>query len=533
MKKSLFLGAVLFGGTLQAQEPIEAVSKITEVTVYLQNAQITRESQVQVQKGDNIIKFSGLETSIDPGSIQAAAPEMVLLNSVRHEVNYLKDLPKAKEYQELLDSLVLVNDAIAHNKSESAVYTQELQMINSNQAIGSKEKGLSVDALIKMADFYRSRVASIQEEQFKLTLALRKLETTKTRLAAQIGPKQAFLNQPSNDVVVNLKSDYARTVTLALRYVVSGARWVPTYDLRASDLSKPLRLDYRANVMQTTGIDWKSVLLTLSTGDPNRGGTKPELAQWNLYPASMYGYRDAAPSGGADYKMAEKSISYSDKEEESGGLTLADYTSVTEGAVMTEFKISIPQNIPSESKDHQVFVQSNDLPASFRHFAAPKLDKDAFLLAGVTGWESLNLLPGLVNIFFEGTYVSRAMLDTKATSDTLNFSMGRDAKVVISRELLKDRNSQRTIGTNKERSFGYEITIRNTKSSPITLDLQDQVPVSQDASVTVKADEISGATHNLETGLLEWKIVLQPNETKKLRLVYSIKYPKNKVINGI
>jgi uncharacterized protein (TIGR02231 family) len=530
------LSLLLLALRLPAQESVDVTSKITQATVYLQSAQITREAQVQIVKGNNILRFPGLENSIDPQSIQAAAPEIVLINSVKHEVNYQTDLPSSPEYRRLEDSLRLTADAITRASAANGVLEAEKTLLNQNLSIGSKEKGLSADNLQKMADFYRSRMTYLQEEQFKISLSQRELQKTQQRLTNQIGTLQGRRNQPSNDVIVQVKSDYARSITLLLRYVVSGARWQPSYDLRATELNKPVRLDYRAEVFQTTGNDWENVQLTLSTGNPNLGGTKPELSQWNLYPAYAITRTANAMRAPAYDKVATKEEEKGDAkayESDESGLTLADYTTVTEGAVTAEFAINIPQRILSDGKGHQVFVQSTDLPAQFVHLAVPKLDPDAFLLAAVTGWEGLNLLPGEVNIFFEGTYVTRAALNPSATSDTLNLSLGRDPKVIITRQALKDKNTQRTIGTNKERTFAFEITVRNAKATPITLRLLDQVPVSQDASVIVKVEEISGAGHNESTGELTWNLSLQPGETKKVQLVYAVKYPKSKVINGI
>ncbi len=213
--------------------------------------------------------------------------------------------------------------------------------------------------------------------------------------------------------------------------------------------------------------------------------------------------------------------------------TLSDYTVMRNTATTAEFAISVKQDIPSDGKKQQVSVQSATLPAIFAHYAVPKLDKDAFLVARITDWEALNLLPGSVNIFFEGTYVTQAFLDPTNTIDTLDFSLGRDKKVIIERNMLKDHNARRDIGTNKERTFGYEFVLRNTKKSVVHLKLMDQIPVSQDAAIEVKAVEISGAGKDDATGILTWNLDLQPAATQKVKLIYSVKYPKKKIVPGI
>lgn len=57
--------------------------------------------------------------------------------------------------------------------------------------------------------------------------------------------------------------------------------------------------------------------------------------------------------------------------------------------------------------------------------------------------------------------------------------------------------------------------------------LQDQVPVSQNSDITVDVLNISGGTLDPLSGIITWKLKLQPGETKQLILNYSIKYPKN------
>jgi hypothetical protein len=77
----------------------------------------------------------------------------------------------------------------------------------------------------------------------------------------------------------------------------------------------------------------------------------------------------------------------------------------------SEFIIETPFTIPSDGVPHTVGVKNHSIAATFKHYATPKLDKDAFLYARTTGWEDLNLLPGEANVFFEGTFVGQSFLD--------------------------------------------------------------------------------------------------------------------------
>ena len=55
-----------------------------------------------------------------------------------------------------------------------------------------------------------------------------------------------------------------------ISYIARNAYWIPFYDLRADNIQLPLKIFYKAKIVQTTGIDWKQVKLSLSTATPDK-----------------------------------------------------------------------------------------------------------------------------------------------------------------------------------------------------------------------------------------------------------------------
>ena len=81
------------------------------------------------------------------------------------------------------------------------------------------------------------------------------------------------------NVSVILQAAASGKVELSFTYVVTNATWTPLYDLRVSLFTEDkgqksenthLNLQYRASVYQSTGEDWKDVVLTLSTASPTQ-----------------------------------------------------------------------------------------------------------------------------------------------------------------------------------------------------------------------------------------------------------------------
>ncbi|MFC3559888.1 DUF4139 domain-containing protein [Pedobacter jamesrossensis] len=111
--------------------------------------------------------------------------------------------------------------------------------------------------------------------------------------------------------------------------------------------------------------------------------------------------------------------------------------------------------------------------------------------------------------------------------------MGKDKKIIITREKQEDFSSTKFIGSNKKQAFTYLIKIRNTKKEAIELSLKDQYPLSTQSDIETELLESSGAEINKETGMLSWNLKIAPNETKTIKLSYSVKAPKGRVIAGL
>lgn len=212
---------------------------------------------------------------------------------------------------------------------------------------------------------------------------------------------------------------------------------------------------------------------------------------------------------------------------------MADYTSITENELNVTFDIDLPYDILSNGKSHSVALKELKLPANYRYYAAPRVDKDAFLTAEVIDYSKFNLLPGEANIIFEGVYVGKTTINPSQTSDSLRLSMGRDKKVVIKREKVVDKSGARFLSSFKEQTFTYDITIRNNKKEAIQIVVEDQYPISTDKEISIDLLEKENAKENKETGILTWDLNLSPNETKKIRLSYKVRYPKDKTIENL
>ncbi|MFY8182450.1 MAG: DUF4139 domain-containing protein [Flavobacterium sp.] len=607
MKKILLL-TILISAISFAQKPIFTSAKVKSATVYFNAAELQQTTTVNLPVGTSEIVIKNVADYLNEKTIQIGAPSSVTVLSVQFTQNYISEYeidesnPAIKKVR---DSITLVQKEIKKIQIETYSHQQTIGLLDNNQTVAGANSGLSVTELIKLVDYYKAKrteldnaVVSLQEKEAKWNVKLKALNDK-----LEINTKKEEKSSQGK-LVLQVMNEIAGNVNLDINYITNSATWNPFYDLRVDNVKDPINMMYKAQVSQTTGIDWKKVKLTLSSGNPNQNNQAPILSSWflryqeegkdyNYYRGNAYqkneiqslsgrvaglqiedkfkddskvilrGYSsvidnnqplvviDGAISDNETYKQlppnAIKSVNVIKGaqaaalygEQGVNGVIVVstkqmdDYTSINENQLNVSFDIDIPYDILSNGKAHSVALKEIKLPATYKYYAAPRVDKEAFLLAEINDYSKYNLLPGEANIIFEGLYVGKTTINPNQTADTLNLSMGRDKKINIKREKVVDKSGTKFLSSYKEQTFTYDLTVRNNKKEEIFMLLKDQYPLSTDKEVTIELLEDGKAKVNTETGILTWELKLAPNETKKIRISYKVKYPKDKVIDNL
>lgn len=610
MKKILLL-TLLISAISFAQKPIFTSAKVKSATVYFNAAELQQTTTVNLPVGTSEIVIKNVADYLNENTIQIGAPSSVTVLSVQFTQNYISEYeidesnPAIKKVR---DSITLVQKEIKKIQIETYSHQQTIGLLDNNQTVAGANSGLSVTELIKLVDYYKAKrteldnaIVSLQEKESNWNKKLKALND-KLVINTQKEDKTS-----KGKLVLQVMNEIAGNVNLDINYITNSATWNPFYDLRVDNVKDPINMMYKAQVTQNSGIDWKKVKLTLSSGNPNQNNQAPLLQAWflrygNPYKKVGYSYRDGDSQSnvfnslqgqlaGVNIRDADGAPGSDDKIRIRGYSTMSgdknplyivngvpyegdissinpqsiksttvlkdaaatsiygsrgsngvivittkqmdDYTSINENQLNVSFDIDIPYDILSNGKAHSVALKEIKLPATYKYYAAPRVDKEAFLLAEINDYSKYNLLPGEANIIFEGLYVGKTTINPNQTADTLNLSMGRDKKINIKREKVVDKSGTKFLSSYKEQTFTYDLTLRNNKKEEIFMLLKDQYPLSTDKEVTIELLEDGKAKVNTETGILTWELKLAPNETKKIRISYKVKYPKDKVIDNL
>jgi uncharacterized protein (TIGR02231 family) len=398
----------------------------------------------------------------------------------------------------------------------------------------------------------REKLNNIYDVELKLTRQKSKHQKIKNRLdtryneLVQLQQNNGEIDlespQPISQVKVTLYSENTGSATVNFNYFVAQASWYPLYDIQASSTQNKLQLKYMANVSQGTGIDWKGVTLTLSTSNPQENNTKPELTPWYVsfiahVRKTPVKYLQRNSMLDVETVTAAQRMTSKSKAEEvpsANELDMNNYVAVTENLIRTEYEIKLNYNIQSDNQPHKVIINQRDVPMQLQFAAVPKICTDAYLMANITGWEDLNIIPGNSRLFFDDAFVGEMYLNPQGTTDTVSINLGRDKGIAITRKKIKDKTKTKLLDNEKVETRSMEIVLRNAKSIATEIVVEDQIPVVSGTD-EIKINLLNGDGAELDplTGKLIWRIKLGTKDTKRLVFTYEIRYPKDKVVYGL
>jgi uncharacterized protein (TIGR02231 family) len=562
MKIKLLLSLTLFASTLFANDKVTVKSSLHSVTVYTQGAQLQHKANYTIKAGLSEVIVEGISPQISAGTIQVKASGAVVILDSKYEYYYPQpnvqvnatEIPlKIRNAIKVLeDSIRIVNFELRDINDEIEVLVAARKIIISNGAVkGQGKVNDSIQLLKSTVDYYTTKVSELN----KKISALDRQKAKKTDLISDLNNRlndlqnYAEQNNPNPEIkgipriIITFMAKEAASGRIDLSYLASNAGWTPLYDIRSEAATGKISLTYKAQVRQQTGLDWDDVKLSISTNNPYANKTKPELSPWYIdyqefrkkleekSKVRTDAFSDDAPAVNSAAMNMGFMYSYSTNGvAEPAALGAEQFTTIVQQLISAEFKIDLNYSIASDNQVRMVLVKQSELNTSFRYYAVPKLDPGVYLVAQMTKLDELQLVPAKANIFFDGTYIGETYLDPTTMDDTLNLSLGKDPNIVVKRTLLKNQSKERIIQDKKERSFAYNIEVRNLKSSDIELIIQDQIPLTTNPEITIEKSNLGKGSIDEKTGLIEWQLKLKAKDNQTFDYDFKVRHPKDKIV---
>lgn len=530
-----------------AQNNLMSDSKTVQATLFLSGAQVHRQAKVNLTKGSNIVKLTGLRQNISTNSIIVDGNSNFTIVSVEHKTNYLRKAQELPEYKNLFAQREKLKWDIKKIQADRSILNEEINVMTANMEIKGREETMNIERLIDYSEVYNDKQVDISLKRIELDKKEREYTERMASLYNQLMDIEKINNKNTSEIWVTLNANNSGPTTINFNYYTTEALWRPFYDVRTKDSDDKVDFVLKGKLIQSTGEEWTKVNLTLSTGNPSLTNTLPALQPWSVYsvkPQKDYAKKstkgrsaraDAYSKYDGDANAAPASVTLDEvqivaKEQEK--ITYNQPIATAKNNLTTiEYTIGEPYTLAGDNQYYDVDIITTQTSGKKIYYTAPGYEETAYTLVEMGEWNKLNLLSGEAAMYYNDNYVGKIYLNTESVEDTLNLSFGPDNNVLVKRRLVHSKERSQIAGTNRTVDRIIEISLRNTKNTAVELEVDDQLPVAYNKSISIEKMDLAGAKYDDKTGYLNWTVKLAPGETKKIVFSYKVKYPKSSTIS--
>lgn len=530
----LIAGMAITAGAAGKPNIIVQDVKLNKATIFLRGAELSNSTTLNLPAGDSDVVLTNVAGNINPGSLS------VMLNNddvIIQSVNLRSEIEKPVYSDEINAMKVQIEEqdlAIQQLNMQKQVNNEQLGLLRDQNFFGTGGAPLTQEQSVQKLDFIRSQMAKIYAEQLEYTRQINAKTEALTLLKAQYEEKIAQFKERRTQLVLNVSAKKAVTAELDIDYITPDAAWAPSYDIRSAGMDKPVILTYKADVIQNTGIGWDQVALVLSSADPVQSIAPPQLYPWYLSLMKEYGVLAEMAAAPAPVMLADADYSRNRTAKKAPAGGISSFVTAESNGISLTYTIDKPYSLPSVPESRSLTIKQTSLDGKYRYITRPKMDEHVYLQAVVENAPALNLLSGKANIYFDNRYIGQTYIDSGLITNELELPFGINKDIQVSRKIDNKLTKQPGIlGSAVEQTEGYLITLSSFAKAPLVVTVFDQVPVSRDTNILVKDIGTGEGLVNKQTGEVEWKVELKPQQTMELPLNYTLKYPKDKPVNGL
>ncbi|MBD7972673.1 DUF4139 domain-containing protein [Escherichia whittamii] len=521
---------------------------LKDVTVYLHGASLQGEETLNLPAGESEVIFTRIANSVTDDSIAISIDNGVTVLSSR--IALLETQPNAlpSDIQQQLKSAKVEQAKLTAEKNNIAA---QIKVLEANSTLTNK----SAAEVGKYLQMVKEKNGELLRADNELTqkLADNQLEIEKLEQRESMRNGNSEAADDPQVIIAKVYVPKAVTAKAVVRYMTPDATWTPIYDIHATAINQPLRLVYKANIRQYTGLPWKNVNLVLSTSEPDTHLTLPQL-ETQYVDVPEYGGMSSSISASPVMKQRSEYSSDQDaselqkaleadmqkaREQQAGRMYAASAAPVSPRpesftAQNIRYALSLPWQIDSDNTARTVVIKEESINGEYRFFAIPKISNAAWLQVQIKDWEQLNLIPGESQIFFGNNRTGLGYLQPPEDGKSLDIQLNRDPKLIIQRKAaLKKENALSIFNDSAIRNFSYTLNVKNSYGEAVDITLLDQIPVSANSDITVEKMQYGQAQFDAKTGELSWTLKLSGKENVSLPFSYSVKYPKGMHPSGM
>lgn len=572
---NLFLSLSIFLPFYSTAAEFPVQPTINAVTIYVNQAVLTKQVSVQVSEGEHQIILDNMPADIAPESIKI---QQEWINSQSNVQPRLLDFNlRAHRYPET-ESIKSLRSRIA--KLQQSLQLERLETDRIEARIEFIESYLTQAATQPANTSRLTRddleiVAQLTEElkQLKISLLNRAPDIGDRPESIELDKLETELNEAlirftkqQNQLVLDYDIPAQGELKLEINYAVNSVGWYPLYEVRLDGDKQTL--SYFATVKQNTGEDWNNVNVRLSTT------AKEQMQPYPLSPRLLDVYQPSAyrsapsPIAADSMKLAGEMMeagvaaeSGIDESESFMGISTID----TQGVNLL-FNINEPVTIVGHNGSRRVLIQEIPLNNTLTREVTPQHSTDVALFSKGKNESSYPWLEGQTNIFIDNQFVRSTSMNTTLPNEEINLFLGNDPNVIVQRSApfrFKEISRGKNVITESTKTV-----VKNLNQKTIELLVHESVPSSTNEKITIKMltlpdwlkpfdsmfakesiaqnqgdgqDDVNqaGEQNNMpemtleqSRGLMRGALVVEPQTEMSYEIKYQVSYPKKENLVG-
>jgi uncharacterized protein (TIGR02231 family) len=547
-------------------------SSIRKVTVYSDRALISRQAPVKIATTPTVYAFRSLPGWVDEGSVRAATSSGNIVD-VRVVRGYLARATDPRfvraeaDARALSSRLLELDDELkvldAKAKQVEDIKAFSMDRLNKEVAAGAPRGAAAPAPTVPGAvgvDTYAAVVEFIAKEMREIAKGRRDVQAERDKLAPEVAANNKRLEElraltqlEETKVLVTVQGSAPANAQLELTYMLPGATWESTHEVRTSDADPTsVEISSYAVVSQATGDDWDDAELTFSTQSSTAAVKIPTLEALTL--GDTRATTQTVETRSASFKRAEtafkeqnrlwnkrvQSVDAMSNFEESyqanfeslqitQSKTVQIFQSLQQRGTTAQFKALATPRVRADGRSVRVPIGRATLKAKKAIIAAPEQSLNAAQTLEMTNDSGHALLPGSVAMYQAGAFLGMTNLDFVADGEQMALFLSVADQLKISRVLDKKHSAlikkQRT-----QMQLTFIVTVENLSNKSQPLQLADRLPVSEDKDIVVSGVKITPDVRPDSKGILRWPLTVKPKETQRFEIQYTIEYPPTLVV---
>lgn len=529
---------------------IAVTSRVAEVTVFPQLAEITRRADLDLPAGHHRLILSNIPRTADLETLQidlTGADQTALLFREDGVPPRTADDPELRAAEAVIKEIEAriqkVYDTSGQAKSEALAAKTAigfLEQLGSNEGIAKAGADAGAEALRQITRMISQEADAAGQQALAAEIRVRDIEEQLQALQEELQAAQqalAAIGREDSDrlyLVIEVDVPEAGAGQLELRYFTKGEVYSePSYAWHlTTGESAEVSLQRGFGVSQNTGENWEAVDLTISTLEPGEQGAPsylPPLLRRVAEPRPEPKQRLLSQSdfAASEAPMVEPVV----MEDARGG---SSWGADTSGPGVT-YHFGHPVSIASGADILRLDMDRLTTEAKVVAVAVPARDETAYRVAEVTNTFGEDLLAAdWVPYFVDGKLGTFAGFAGLAAGQEAEIGFGAIRGLRLMRDVLQQSDGERgVISRSNQREEAVEISVQNLTDESWPLRLLDRVPYSQQEELEidwVATPRPSRENVDKQRGILAWEFDLAPGEERLIQLQTTLSWPEGKLL---